>query len=112
MEVAKEGMDDGTKEGEGNAEGWQDLEDYQREQSIDVGENGRGAGETGGDEEVEVVDAEDGDGAPKAKKVKTKQESAGKVVDKEARKLEKAARKKEEKRRKAMEAQAKAKANA
>lgn len=96
---------------------WQDLEEYQREQSIEVGEVGKrdtsGAVDLGEDSDVEVaatagaegesdddVDAE----APKAKKVKTKHESGGKKekskMDKDARKKEKKERDKERKRRK------------
>lgn len=110
-----EGMDDGTnKTGEGEGE-WQDLEDYQREQSIEEGEvgprqtavtdrgeegeteaEGNGAGE---DSEVDV--------APKAKKVKTKHEASNSKVkkpkDKEAKKAEKKARLKEAQRQKQAE---------
>jgi hypothetical protein len=112
-----EGMDDGTnKTGEGEG-GWQDLEDYQREQSIEegevgprqtaVGDNGEGSEEeavekgAGEDSEVDV------DVAPKAKKLKTKHEATNSKVkkpkDKEAKKAEKKARLKEAQRQKQAE---------
>ncbi|TVY13255.1 hypothetical protein LARI1_G008999 [Lachnellula arida] len=126
------GVDDGKGVGEGQAEeGWQDLEEYQREQSIEVGDvGGREASRAVDlgrdedeyeDEEVEIgaeaeaagngseVDVE----APKAKKVKTKHESANKVsnsVDKEARKKEKKARQLEEKKQRTAEKLKKAEA--
>ncbi|TVY50269.1 hypothetical protein LCER1_G008485 [Lachnellula cervina] len=125
VEVAGQGMDDGTVGvGEGEKEeGWQDLEEYQREQSIEVGDTGgRDAGravDLGKDGEVGIEAEAAGDDsevdveAPKAKKVKTKHESTHKVsksVDKEARKKEKKARQLEEKRQKIAETLKKAEA--
>jgi len=119
--VAEEGMHDGTnKTGQGDGE-WQDLEDYQREQSIEVGNVGGGdasrAVDLGGDSEVEVQAAGDDSEvdvqAPKAKKVKTKHESANKVsksIDKDARKMEKKARLMEEKKQRAVQKLKKAEA--
>jgi hypothetical protein len=112
-----EGMDDGTnKTGEGEGE-WQDLEDYQREQSIEEGEVGprqTAVVNNGEDSEGEVVgkgagdDSEvDVDAAPKPKKVKTKHEATNlkvkKPKDKEAKKAEKKARLKEAQRQKQAE---------
>lgn len=117
-------MDDGTNKEGTDGEGWQDLGEYQREQSIEGGEiqedarvvqegdsewegqrsmNGEeGIGAEGDEDEDE--DAE----APKAKKVKTTHKKAAalapKPVDKEARKREKKAREKELKRQKALAA--------
>ncbi|TVY86841.1 hypothetical protein LAWI1_G007134 [Lachnellula willkommii] len=123
------GMDDGTVGKGVGEEGWQDLEEYQREQSIEVGDvGGREAGravdlgrDEDEDEEVEIGAGAEaaGDGsevdveAPKAKKVKTKHESANKVsnsVDKGARKKEKKARQLEEKKQRTAEKLKKAEA--
>ena len=110
VEVAEQGMDDGTnKTGEGEGE-WQDLEDYQREQSIEVGDVGNrdtsGAVDLGKDSDVEFEAAGDDSEveAPKAKNVKTKHESADKIskpMDKEAKRKEKKERQKAEKKQKA-----------
>jgi len=125
-----EGMDDGTNKGqkvsEGEGEGWMDLDEYQREQSIEGGEIGQG--EPGvvqeGDSDFEEPDrhevGEDEDGvereaqvkAPKAKKLKTKHENvqSGKIstkpIDKEARRREKKQRHKEEQKQKQKQKQA------
>ncbi|RDL41198.1 uncharacterized protein BP5553_01177 [Venustampulla echinocandica] len=94
-------------EGEGEAEGWQDLDEYQREQSVEEG--GIGPRQTGvaqegvpnsvpDEEQGEEQDEEELD-APKAKKLKTEHKPDGELTqstktpkDKEARKREKAAR--------------------
>ncbi|KAH6673187.1 hypothetical protein B0J14DRAFT_482493 [Halenospora varia] len=101
-----EGMDDGTNKEGTDGEGWQDLGEYQREQSIEGGEiqeDARVGNGAEGDED-EDEDAE----APEAKKVKTTHKKAAalapKPVDKEARKREKKAREKELKRQKALAA--------
>lgn len=101
--------------GNGEAgEEWQDLSEYQREQSIEEGEvEPRPAalaqeGDEGFEERVEV-EAEDEEEAPKAKKIKTKHGGGAngakliKEVDKKARKAAKKERAKEEKRRKQAE---------
>ncbi|TVY57740.1 hypothetical protein LSUE1_G009441 [Lachnellula suecica] len=104
---------------EESTEGWQDLEDYQREQSIEVGEVGprqtRKVIEQGEDSDVEVSGQRVGDGEEDSeaevprKKVKTKHESAGvktkskKPKDVEARKADKKARHKERLRQKNVE---------
>lgn len=128
---AEKGGMDGVTEGE-----WQDLEDYQREQTIENGEIGaRQAGdalERGVDSEVERVvrkkandeddefdgtreDSEiDTEAAPKAKKIKTTHGSLSETAktktpkDKEARKKEKKARHKEQKKQKEMKRKAEA----
>lgn len=114
MTVA-EGMDDGTNKGqdvneEGEEEGWMDLDEYQREQSIEGGEIGervQGVTEEGdsdfeGPAVVEGSEDEQGLKTPKAKKVKTKRDiptaKVSKPKDKEARKREKKLRYKEERR--------------
>jgi len=111
-----EGMDDGTNK-TGEAEGeWQDLEDYQREQSIEEGDIGprqtvvADSGEGNEDEVVEKGTGEDSEvdvDAPKAKKVKTKHDATDlkvkKPKDKEAKKAEKKARLKEAQRQKQAE---------
>jgi len=121
-----EGMDDGTNKGqianeEGEGEGWMDLDEYQREQSIEGGEiGGRVQGVAdGGDSDFEgpgvVKGSEDEERAtvPKAKRVKTKHDvptaKVSKPKDKEARKREKKSRRKEEKRLKEEERLEKAK---
>jgi hypothetical protein len=113
-----EGMDDGTNKGqdvneEGEGEGWMDLDEYQREQSIEGGEIGErlpGVAELGdsdfdgpqvveehgeSEDEKEVKDR-------KAKKIKIKHDVApvkvSKPIDKEARKREKKERLKQERR--------------
>ena len=107
-----EGMDDGTNKpgsrGE-NGEGWMDLDEYQREQSIGGGEKGeKGVGlvvqdsdlepertKAGIDDDTGFV-AEDEDDMPAPKKVKTKHGDSAKIskksLDREARKREKKAR--------------------
>jgi hypothetical protein len=113
-----EGMDDGTNKGqdvneEGEGEGWMDLDEYQREQSIEGGEIGErlpGVAELGDSdfdgpralEENETVRVH------KAKKIKTKHDVAAGKVDKEVRKREKKARMKQEKRLKEAQRQTKA----
>lgn len=114
MTVA-EGMDDGTNKSqnvneEGEAEGWMDLDEYQREQSIEGGEIGErlpGVAEEGDsdfeDPQVEKEDDENEEGVAlhKAKKNKTKHDVApaktSKPIDKQARKKEKKERMKQEK---------------
>jgi hypothetical protein len=112
-----EGKDDGTNKGqdvneEAEGEGWMDLDEYQREQSIEGGEIGErlpGVAEPGdsdfdGPEVVEEND-ENEEGAvkpPKAKKIKVKHNvtpaKLSKPIDKEARKREKKERLKRERR--------------
>jgi hypothetical protein len=112
-----EGMDDGMNKGqdvneEAEGEGWMDLDEYQREQSIEGGEIGErlpGVAELGdsdfdGPEVVEEND-ENEEGAlnpSKAKKIKTKHNDTpakiSKPIDKEARKREKKERLKRERR--------------
>jgi len=109
-----EGMNDGTNKGrdineEGKGEGWMDLDEYQREQSIEGGEIGervQGVAEEGDSDfeglAVEGSEDEQGLKVPKAKKVKTKRDiptvKVSKPKDKEARKREKKLRHIEEKR--------------
>jgi hypothetical protein len=107
-----EGMDDGTNKpgvrGQ-NGEGWMDLDEYQREQSIGGGEKGeKGVGlvvqdsdlepertKAGIDDDTGFV-AEDEDDMPAPKKVKTKHGDSAKIskksLDRQARKREKKAR--------------------
>jgi hypothetical protein len=111
-----EGMDDGTNKGqdvneEAEGEGWMDLDEYQREQSIEGGEIGErlpGVAELGDSDfdgpEVEGNDKNE-EGAvnpPKAKKIKVKHNvtpaKVTKPIDKEARKREKKERLKRERR--------------
>lgn len=107
-----EGMDDGMNKGqavneEGEAEGWMDLDEYQREQSIEGGEIGErlpGVAEVGDSdfdgpqavEESEGSEEEEGAKAHRAKKIKTKDDVApakvSKPIDRVARKREKKAR--------------------
>jgi hypothetical protein len=112
--MVAEGMDDGTNKGQDvdeEGQGWMDLGEYQREQSIEGGEVGeriQGVAEKG-DSDFENPglgvgnedEDEEGVKVPKAKKVKTKHDvPAAKVLkpkDKEARKREKKLRMKEEK---------------
>jgi hypothetical protein len=107
-----EGMDDGTNKpgvkGE-NGEGWVDLDEYQREQSIEGGEKGeKGAGLVVQDSDLEPertragfnedtgFENEDEDDMPAPKKVKIKHGDSAKIskkpLDREARKREKKAR--------------------
>merc|ERR1712093_961916 len=83
------GMDDGTNKEQENAEaeGWMDLDQYQREQSIEGGEIGDRLPGAVQDAELDS-DLDMEDNAPK------------KPLDKEARKEEKRRRNKEEKRKK------------
>ena len=111
-----EGMDDGTNKGqdvneEAEGEGWMDLDEYQREQSIEGGEIGErlpGVAELG-DSDFDGPEVEENDkneeGAvnpPKAKKIKVKHNvtpaKVTKPIDKEARKREKKERLKRERR--------------
>ncbi|PMD26069.1 hypothetical protein NA56DRAFT_563666 [Hyaloscypha hepaticicola] len=101
-----EGMDDGTNKGqnineEAEGEGWMDLDEYQRGQSIEGGEIGErlpGFAELG-DSDFDV-------NPPKAKKIKLKHNDTpaktpakvSKPIDKEARKREKKERLKRERR--------------
>ena len=113
VKIAK-GMDDGTNTGEGGegdhmqVDGWQDLDEYQREQSIEEGEVGprQAAIAQDGDEEILNQDGEEQQ-LPRLPKVKRKHENGvtteqrpKKAKDKDARKKEKKARHKEEQRRK------------
>ena len=107
-----EGMDDGTNKpgvkGE-NGEGWMDLDDYQREQSIEGGEKGeKDAGLVVQDSDLEPermrasfnedsgLENRDEEDMPAPKKVKIKHEVSAKIskepLDKDARKKEKKAR--------------------
>ena len=118
-----EGMDDGTNKGqdvnqEGEAEGWMDLDDYQREQSIeggDIGETVEGVidpGDTDYETPAAVEESEDNEEMeiPKVKKVKKDREhhvstaKVSKSLDKDARKREKKQRHKEEQKQKQKEA--------
>lgn len=104
VEVAQ-GMDDGTnKNGEGNREGWMDLDQYQREQSIEGPEQAQE--ETAAEDGDEVED--EGEGRieaageelqePAAKKQKMGDYGTTKApVDKASRKREKKERQKAEK---------------
>ncbi|KAF4609798.1 hypothetical protein G7Y89_g15825 [Cudoniella acicularis] len=113
-------MDDGTNKNGGEGE-WQDLAEYQRQQSIEGGDmpqDDMGIVQEG-DSDLEVerggIREEDGEGMeieedeeePKAKKVKRSHgddvKTEQKPIDKEARKREKKAREKELKRQKAQE---------
>jgi hypothetical protein len=112
-----EGMDDGTNkpgvQGE-NGEGWMDLDEYQREQSIEGGEKGeKGAGLVVQDSDLEPermrasfnedtgFENGDEDDMPAPKKVKTKHGNSEKIskepLDKDARRREKKLRLKAEK---------------
>jgi hypothetical protein len=122
-----EGMGDGTNKGqdvneEGEGQGWMDLDEYQREQSIEGGEivdRIPGVAEVGDsdfDGPLAVYDNEEnveaeGVKAHKAKKIKTKHDvtpaTVSKPIDKEARKREKKARLKEERKQKTQKLQSK-----
>jgi len=109
-----EGMDDGTNKGqavneEEEGEGWMDLDEYQREQSIEGGEVGdriQGVVEVGDSdfEGPQVVESnneyEEVPSSHKAKKLKMKLPSGkvSKPLDKQARKQEKKQRMKQERR--------------
>ncbi len=111
--VVAEGMDDGThkqKDGaEGEGGGWMDLDQYQREQSIEGGEiesSGANFVAQEGDSDLELDKMKGGDdadeGIPVPKKIRTKHHSTPKEVnstpkDKEARKQAKKERQKAEK---------------
>lgn len=108
-----EGMDDGTNKGQENeeGEGWMDLDEYQREQSIEGGNN-EGDLETGGvDSDLEVDNQDDEDdlvnlahmekaGADTKPKHQTTAKISKKPLDKNARKAEKKARQKLERKQK------------
>ncbi len=109
VEVAQ-GMDDGTnKNGEGNGEGWMDLDQYQREQSIEGPEQAQE--ETAAEDGDEVDDErEENEGAgrieaveeelqePAVKKQKVGDYGTAKApIDKAARKRKKKERQKAEK---------------
>ena len=113
--TVREGMDDGTNKGqavneEGEGEGWMDLDEYQREQSIEGGEVGdriHGVAEVGDSdfEAPRIIESnnenEELASAHKAtKKSKTKLPSVkvSKPLDKQARKREKKERMKQERR--------------
>lgn len=121
------GMDDGTNTGaaatETEREGWMDLDQYQREQSIeggDVGSPGAAVIAQEGDSDLEDERTRGGhdeggeaeEDAPPPQKLKTKHQIAPtKVIDSRpkdtlARKADKKARRKEEQRRKAEAQQA------
>jgi hypothetical protein len=106
-----EGMDDGMNKGQaanegGEAEGWMDLDEYQREQSIEGGEVGErlpGVAEVGDSDfddpqavEETEESIEEGAKAHRAKKIKTKDDDSpakvSKPIDRVARKREKKAR--------------------
>lgn len=111
VEIGK-GIDDGTSAGKGEEgdkmgeEGWQDLEEYQREQSIEVGEIGprETALAQEGDKEFE---GEVEKSVPEGKKVKMGKRKAvnghGEIKDKKARKEAKKLRSKEDKKKRAAE---------
>jgi len=98
-----------NREDQEDEEGWQELEEYQREQSIEVGDLGR--------RETGVAPEDEDAGQPMdievPEKVKTKTKKATetttqpKKIDKEARKREKKERLKEEKKKKMAKAAAK-----
>ena len=78
-----------------DVEGWQDLSEYQREQSIEEGEVGprqTGIAQEGDSDFEGAVEIDGEDEAPKAKKIKTAHSDVNgtsKTIDKEARKREK-----------------------
>ncbi|KAH6711263.1 hypothetical protein DL95DRAFT_53054 [Leptodontidium sp. 2 PMI_412] len=96
-----EGMDDGTNKEQQNAEaeGWMDLDQYQREQSIEGGEVGDrvpgAAQDVELDSDLETEDRAYGD------KVAPAPSTAKTVQDKAARKAEKKRREKEDKQQRA-----------
>jgi hypothetical protein len=111
-----EGLGLGGNQGGGEADemevdGWQDLDEYQREQSVEAGDVGPRQSHVllEGDSELdgqigmidEVAEGDERDDATKAKKVKTKHDvnrsSLAKPIDKEAKKKEKKRRLKLEK---------------
>lgn len=94
VEVAK-GMDDGTQQGSGDGdqmqvEGWQDIAEFQREQSVEYGEINPTVRATEMDSDLET--------GPTANKEMPKK-------DKESRKVDKKAKRKAELRKKEMEKQ-------
>ncbi|KAE8452427.1 hypothetical protein EG329_000329 [Mollisiaceae sp. DMI_Dod_QoI] len=121
-----EGMDDGVNQGQGaqeggEGEGWMDLDEYQREQSIEGGEIGDDAAHVGGngaeDSDLEVdramvddgavvneVDGEDEEDAPTVKVLKKTngiaKPPAKESIDKAARNEAKKLKRKQEKREK------------
>lgn len=107
MKIA-EGMDDGVNQGQGamgGGEGWMDLDEYQREQSIEggeIGDEGHVVGQAGEESDLEVDRAvvddrerEDEEDAPAVKIPKTKKATGvtkspiKKPADKQARKIAK-----------------------
>lgn len=121
-----EGMDDGVNQGQGaqagGDEGWMDLDDYQREQSIDGGDIGDGGVTARNGEDSDLEDEreehrpKDGDDedeaapvvkAPKPKSNGVAKSPAAKPLDKAARAQAKKQRRKEEKRQMELERQKK-----
>ena len=112
VKVAK-GMDDGTNTGEGGegdhmqVDGWQDLHEYQREQSIEEGDivpSQTAVAQDGEGETLEINEQQ----LPQLKKAKgnhgdviATEERPKKAKDKEVRKQEKKARHKEQKKKEA-----------
>ncbi|KUJ15544.1 uncharacterized protein LY89DRAFT_686272 [Mollisia scopiformis] len=107
-----EGMDDGVNQGQGaqeEEEGWMDLDDYQREQSIDGGDIEDGPHvvvRNGEDSDLEVdravvneVEGEDEEDAPVVKTPKKKKNKKTNGVAKPEKPLDKAARNKAKKQR-------------
>ena len=96
------GIDDGVR-GDGDkmdVDGWQDLEEYQREQSIEVGETAPNV--VAVDQEGNDVDVHDEETIPQDKPTKKRAESRNvgdEKLDKEARKAAKKLRLKEERRK-------------
>ena len=112
VEVKVAGGLEGPKGDNMDVDGWQDLDEYQREQSIEEGEVGprqTGVAQEGDSEFEERVEVEDEDIIPEtnimAKRTKTSHEdglngsSSSKPINKEARKKEKKFKLKEEKKK-------------
>ncbi|RFU34610.1 hypothetical protein B7463_g1693, partial [Scytalidium lignicola] len=98
-DVKVAGVEDNTNTAEGEqmeVEGWQDLEEYQREQSIEEGEqNAQGVVAVDLDS-----DLQDSTSLPHAQELNSTARAAMTAKDKEARRLEKKARHKEKQRQK------------
>ncbi|EKD14147.1 uncharacterized protein L3040_007853 [Drepanopeziza brunnea f. sp. 'multigermtubi'] len=99
-----DGMDDGTNKGEGNVEGegWVNLAEYQRDQSVEGGTAGDNPTAEEMDSDLEAGNEkrgkDEGEAAAYGAMVSGAGEEGQKVIDKKARKAEKKARLKEEKR--------------
>ncbi|KAI9046530.1 hypothetical protein LZ554_009277 [Drepanopeziza brunnea f. sp. 'monogermtubi'] len=109
-----DGMDDGTNKGEGNVEGegWVNLAEYQRDQSVEGGTAGDNPTAEEMDSDLEVGNEkggkDQGEAAAYGNMVSRAGEAQGqKALDKKARKAEKKARLKEEQREKSRKRAAK-----